>query len=60
MLCSTCSYYQLESMILKLDPAAHDCRATFAEIRQLMDTACDNRTITIRQWRVLLDSISIR
>jgi hypothetical protein len=52
------SYYQLESMILHLDPTSYDCRMKMADIRHLMDTACDNRAISIRQWRVLLEHIS--
>lgn len=59
MLGSPSSYHQLQSMILDLDPMSHDCQIKIADIRHLMDAACDSRTITISQWRTLLENISL-
>jgi hypothetical protein len=46
---------QLESMLLALDPSSPGCRAGVGELRREMDIACDNGSITLQQWRVLLD-----
>lgn len=56
---SLLSYERLLSMIDHLDPTALDCRVTIARIRHSMDASCDGRAITIRQWRALLERVSV-
>jgi hypothetical protein len=46
---------QLESMLLALDPSLPGCRVQITELRRQMDIACDNGSITLQQWRGLLD-----
>jgi hypothetical protein len=50
---------QLEILLLQLDPSALDCRAKIVRLRRMMDEACDQRMISISQWRSLLDRISV-
>lgn len=51
-------FIEFESAILKLDPAAHDCRMKIADIRRQMDEACDVGKISLAQWRILLDRVA--
>lgn len=53
------NYDQLETVLLSLSPGAPDSRVKIAQMRRSMDEACDQRTITILQWRSLLDKISL-
>lgn len=53
------TYENLESMIVHLDPTAYDCRIKISSIRHSMDASCDGGAITIRQWRTLLEIISV-
>ena len=48
-------YLQRESMLLALDPSSPGCRVRISELRRAMDIACDIGSITLQQWRVLLD-----
>lgn len=48
------TYTELETAVLTLDPALHDCRLRIADIRREMDEACDHGKITLGQWRGLL------
>ena len=50
---------QLEALLIWLNPSEPDCRMKIVELRRSMDEACDQRTITISQWRSLLDRISL-
>lgn len=56
---SLLSYEHLESMIAYVDPTAHDFRITISNIRHSMDASCDGGMITIRQWRTLLEMVSV-
>jgi hypothetical protein len=49
---------QLESLLLRLNPTDLQCRAKILQLRRLMDEACDQRAITMKQWRSLLERIS--
>jgi hypothetical protein len=49
---------QLEALLLRLNPTDLDCRAKIAQLRRLMDEACDQRAINMQQWRNLLERIS--
>jgi hypothetical protein len=49
---------QLETLLLQLNPTDLDCRVKIAQLRRLMDEACDQRTINMQQWRTLLERIS--
>ena len=50
---------QLEALLMWLNPSEPDCRIKIAQLRQAMDEACDQRYITIYQWRILLDRVSL-
>lgn len=52
-------YVRLEALMLALDSHASDCRQKISAMRRAMDQACDDRTITLRQWRGLLEKVSI-
>lgn len=52
-------YRQLESMLHALDASSPDCRAAIGELRRQMDIACDIGSITLQQWRVLLDKTAV-
>lgn len=54
----TSSFLEFESQILVLDPLASDCRVKISDLRKGMDVACDVGTITLKQWRLLLDRIA--
>lgn len=54
----TQSYIELDAAILAIDSTAHDCRLKISELRRKMDEACDHGTITITQWRELLDRVA--
>ncbi len=56
---SLLSYEQLEKIIVELDSSAFDCRVRISFVRRSMDASCDGGVITIRQWRTLLESISV-
>lgn len=56
---SLLTYENLESMIVHLDPTAYDCRIKISCIRHDMDASCDGGAITIRQWRTLLEIVSV-
>lgn len=51
-------YGRLEALFLGLDVSATDYRERIATLRHLMDEACDKRTITLSQWRTLLERVS--
>jgi hypothetical protein len=51
-------YDQLETLLLRLNPTDLDCRVKIAQLRRLMDEACDRRAINMQQWRNLLERIS--
>ena len=59
MSASLLSYEQLEMKIVELDSSAYDCRVRISIVRRSMDASCDGGVITIRQWRTLLESISV-
>lgn len=50
---------QLEMLMLQLKHTDLDCRAKILQLRQIMDEACDQGTVTIEQWRSLLDRIAL-
>ena len=50
---------QLEALLVWIIPSEPDCRIRISKLRRLMDEACDQRTITMHQWRSLLDRVSI-
>lgn len=52
-------YARLEAFLLELDSKAVDCREKIASMRRMMDRACDDRTITLREWRSLLEQVSL-
>lgn len=51
-------FKEFESAILKIDPAAHDCRLKVADVRRQTDAACDVGHISMAQWRYLLDRVA--
>ena len=51
-------YIELDAAVLAIDATAHDCRLKISELRRKMDEACDQGTITITQWRELLDRVA--
>lgn len=56
---SALSYEQLETLLSCLTSADPKCREKIAQLRRSMDEACDQRAITMAQWRSLLDRISL-
>lgn len=50
---------RLEALLRALDSKAIDCRQQIAAMRRLMDQACDSRTISLSQWRSLLEQVSL-
>lgn len=51
---SLTNFVEFESVILQLNPEAHDCRLKIADLRRQMDEACDLGKISLTQWRSLL------
>ena len=52
-------YVRLEAFLLALDSKEMDCRGRITTMRHMMDRACDSRTITLAQWRSLLERVSL-
>lgn len=52
-------YVQLETYLHALDPKSFDCREDIAMMRHMMDRACDSKTITLSEWRSLLERVSL-
>jgi hypothetical protein len=50
---------ELEERLIRINPPELGCRGRIAELRRLMDEACYQRTITMSQWRSMLDRISL-
>lgn len=56
---SDLGFDQLGLMISSLD-ATHDaCHIRISELRRQMDIACGQGHITLREWRTLLDRITL-
>jgi hypothetical protein len=53
------THEQLEALLLRIKPADEECRAKIAQLRRSMDEACDHKTISMQQWRSLLERVSI-
>lgn len=53
------NHVQLESLLRELDSTAPDCREKIATMRRMMDEACDKRSITLSQWRSLLERVAL-
>jgi len=51
-------YFRLEKNVLALNPDSSNCRERIADVRRLMDQACDSRTITLPEWRSLQERVS--
>jgi hypothetical protein len=49
----------LEGLLLQLDWTAADCKVKITNFRRTADAACDSGTITLKQWRVLQEKISV-
>ena len=49
--------HKLEAAISCLDHTAYDCRIKIADIRRLMDAACDRGAITLNQWRCMMEAV---
>ena len=56
---SALTHDQLEVLLVWITPSEPDWRLKIAVLRGLMDEACDQRTITMRQWRSLLERVSM-
>ncbi len=52
-------YVRLEAILQSLDSKSIDCRKKIATMRNMMDQACDNRAITLSQWRLLFERVSL-
>lgn len=55
---SIMDFDQLHSMALGLDATHQACNIRIGELRRLMDLSCDQGDISIREWRVLLDTVA--
>jgi hypothetical protein len=53
------THNELEALLVRLKPGELDCRAKIVQLRRLMDEACDQRTVTLHQWRSLRERISL-
>jgi hypothetical protein len=53
------NHHQLEARLICLNPSELGCRVKIAELRRLMDAACDQRIITVLQFRSLLEKIAL-
>lgn len=55
---SKMDFNQLQAMTAGLDAAHQGCDIRIGELRRLMDIACDQGDISIREWRMLLDKVA--
>jgi len=55
---STMDFNQLQSMTAGLDASHQGCDVRISELRRLMDLACEQGHISIREWRMLLDKVA--
>lgn len=53
------NHLQLESLLQELDSQAADCREKIVMMRRIMDEACDKRSITLAQWRSMLERVAL-
>jgi hypothetical protein len=51
------TFDHLGDMIQMLDASHEGCAVRISELRRQMDRACDQGTINLREWRVLLDRL---
>lgn len=51
-------FAEIVDTVRTLAPLDIDCRAKIIEVRQSMDSLCDQGKLTISDWRVLLDQTS--
>jgi hypothetical protein len=49
----------LETLLLELDVTKPDCRTRILSFRKMADAACDSGRITLKQWRVLQEHVSV-
>jgi hypothetical protein len=58
MAMSKMDFNQLQSMTVSLDATHHACQHHITDLRRLMDSACDQGDISIREWRTLLEQVA--
>jgi hypothetical protein len=55
----TMSDLEAQLVQFELGSTTPDCRAKILKFRQAMDMACDNGDITLKQWRTLVNRVSL-
>jgi hypothetical protein len=59
MAMSKMDFNQLQSMTVSLDASDRACQHQISDLRRLMDSACDQGDISIREWRMLLEKVAL-
>lgn len=49
----------LEAQLLNLDGKNPNCKKKILEFRREMDSACDRGDITLKEWRALVEKVSV-
>lgn len=52
------SFIDLEVILHKLDGTTPHCREQISSFRQAVDAACDNKHISLKEWRTLVLELS--
>lgn len=50
---------RLADLIRQLDATDNDCRIKISDLRARMDGLCDRNDISLGEWRLLVDSITV-